>query len=259
MTAPPAPQLLPMEEADLEEAARIEIWGNPDDDMQKIIMERDRTPAGLAKLVERRRKIFRDEPITTWLKVVDPTAGAIMAWATWYYYPALTEEELARGPEVGEWPLPQWYRPFMEYRYSVMKGRPHYLLGMIVTATEYRRRGAAGMLLRWGIERADEAGVEIYLEASEAGRPFYRKSGFRELKVMEFDMSQLGYEGVDTHTCMLRPLVHWLLSNWVDPRQKRYEVKLLWTPRMVTPRELTLNKRMSIYYATEDQRDRGVA
>lgn len=126
MTAPPAPQLLPMEEADLEEAVRIEVWGNPVDDTQKVIMERERTPSGVAKLVERRRNTFLHDPMTTWLKVVDTTTDNIMAWATWYYYPALTEEEVARGPEALEWPLPQWYRPFMEYRYEVMRGRPHY-------------------------------------------------------------------------------------------------------------------------------------
>ncbi|ROW07983.1 hypothetical protein VMCG_03596 [Cytospora schulzeri] len=206
MAATPTPKLLPMEEADLEEAARIEIWGNPVNDMQKIVMERERTPAGHAKLVERRRKVFREDPMTTFLKIVDPTTGDIMAWATWYRYPAMTEEELARGPEPLEWPLPQWYLPLMKYRYEVMKGRPHYLLGMIVTAPEYRRRGAASLLVQWGIDKADEDGVEIYLEASEAGRPMYEKFGLHTLKVMDFDMAQLGYEGIDTHICMWKPV-----------------------------------------------------
>lgn len=127
MTAQLGPQLLPMEEADLEEAARMEIYGNPVDDMQRIILERERTPAGLARLTERHRKTFRgDNPKTTFLKVVDPTTGNMMAWAAWYFYPALTEEELARGPEVPEWPLPQFFLPYLEYRYEVLKGRPHY-------------------------------------------------------------------------------------------------------------------------------------
>lgn len=126
MTAPPAPQLLPMEEADFDEAARMEVYGNPVDDMQKIILERERTPAGLARLAERHRRTFRDEPKATFLKVADPATGNMMAWATWYFYPASTEEELARGPELPEWPLPQFYLPFLKYRAEVLKGRPHY-------------------------------------------------------------------------------------------------------------------------------------
>lgn len=75
---------------------------------------------------------------------------------------------------------------------------------MIVTSPDYRRRGAASLLLQWGIDSADERGVEIYLESSMAGRPLYEKFGLRTLKVFDFDMAQLGYEGIDTHTCMLR-------------------------------------------------------
>lgn len=206
MTAPPAPQLLRMEDADLEEAARMEIWGNPVDDMQKIILGRERTPAGLARLVERHRKTFRDDPRATFLKVVDPATGNMMAWAEWSFNPALTGEELARGPEVPEWPLPQFYLPYLKFRHDHLNGRPYYLLGMIVTAPEYRRRGAAGLLVRWGLDKADEDGVEIYLEASVAGRPMYEKFGLRVLKTIDFDMTQLGYAGVDTHICMWRPI-----------------------------------------------------
>lgn len=119
-----------MEEADLEEATRIEIWGNPENDMQKVLMGRVRTPEALAELVERRREAFLD-PKTTFIKVVDPTTGGLMAWATWYFYPAMTEEEMARELEVPEgpspqWPLPQWYRLYLEYRLKVLKGRPYY-------------------------------------------------------------------------------------------------------------------------------------
>ncbi|KAJ0108912.1 hypothetical protein J7T55_005455 [Diaporthe amygdali] len=199
------PQLLPMEEADLEEAVRIEIWGNPEDDMQRVLFERDRTPQAAAKLLERRRRTFLHDKHATFLKVVDPATNGIMAWATWHFCPALSEEEVAKGPVSFEWPLPQWYDSLHHFRYEVMKGRPHYLLGMIVTSPDYRRRGAASLLMQWGIEKADERGVEIYLESSLAGRPLYEKFGLRTLKVFDFDMAQLGHVGIDTHTCMLRP------------------------------------------------------
>lgn len=120
------PQLLPMEEADLEEAVRIEIWGNPQDDMQRVLLERDRTPEAVAKLLGRRRETFLRDPHAAFLKIVDPATKGIMAWATWHYCPALSEEDLASGPVALKWPLPQWYGPLQTYRYEVMKGRPHY-------------------------------------------------------------------------------------------------------------------------------------
>ncbi|KKY39123.1 hypothetical protein UCDDA912_g00834 [Diaporthe ampelina] len=104
-----------MEEADLEEAVRIEIWGNPEDDMQMALLERDRVPEAVAKLLGRRRKTFLHDKDATFLKVVDPTTKGIMAWATWHYCPTLSEEEVAKGPVVLEWPLPQWYSFLQKY------------------------------------------------------------------------------------------------------------------------------------------------
>ncbi|KAI3399938.1 hypothetical protein diail_5094 [Diaporthe ilicicola] len=202
---PATPRVLPMEEVDLEEAVRIEIWGNPEDDMQRVLFERDRTPDAVAKLLGRRRETLLHDNHATFLKVVDPATQGIMAWATWHFCPALSQEQVAKGPVPLEWPLPQWYDSLHEYRYEVIKGRPHYLLGMIVTSPEYRRRGAAALLVQWGIDRADERGVEIYIESSTAGKPLYEKFGLRTLKVFEFNMAQLGYKGIDKHTCMLRP------------------------------------------------------
>lgn len=75
---------------------------------------------------------------------------------------------------------------------------------MIVTLPEYRRRGVATSLVQWGIDAADEMGLEIYLESSVAGLPMYEKFGWRQLKSVDFDMAQLGYEGVDTHIAMVK-------------------------------------------------------
>jgi ribosomal protein S18 acetylase RimI-like enzyme len=42
----------------------------------------------------------------------------------------------------------------------------------------YQGRGLASKLLKWGIARADEEGVEIYLSSSPEGRRMYEKYGF---------------------------------------------------------------------------------
>ncbi|KAH7062471.1 hypothetical protein B0J12DRAFT_238657 [Macrophomina phaseolina] len=78
-------------------------------------------------------------------------------------------------------------------------------LSLLVTASEYRRRGTASLIIQWGIDKADEVGIEVYVDSSEARKQVYEKFGFRALKRIEFNMSQLGYEGMDVHTSMLRP------------------------------------------------------
>lgn len=53
-------------------------------------------------------------------------------------------------------------------------------LEMLATDPAFQGRGAGSQLLRWGLARADAAGVEAYLEASPAAVPLYEKLGFRE-------------------------------------------------------------------------------
>lgn len=46
----------------------------------------------------------------------------------------------------------------------------------------YQGRGLASKLLKWGLARADEEGVEVYLSSSPDGRFLYEKNGFQETR-----------------------------------------------------------------------------
>ncbi|POR38561.1 Uncharacterized protein TPAR_01259 [Tolypocladium paradoxum] len=43
---------------------------------------------------------------------------------------------------------------------------------------EHQRRGIGKMLLDWGLEQAVKEGIDCYLVATPAGRPFYQAAGF---------------------------------------------------------------------------------
>ena len=62
---------------------------------------------------------------------------------------------------------------------------------MMATRSEHQGRGAGGLLMRWGIDRADAAGVECYSSASEAGRHVYERFGFEEAGRCEFLAGQM--------------------------------------------------------------------
>lgn len=64
---------------------------------------------------------------------------------------------------------------------EIMKGRRHWYLEFIATVPEYQGKGAAGQLLRWGIQKSVEEGTETYLEASPDGKPIYEHLGFQEV------------------------------------------------------------------------------
>lgn len=46
---------------------------------------------------------------------------------------------------------------------------------------DHRRRGIGSLLIEWGIKKAVELGLEIFVEAVELGVPFYLKHGFHIL------------------------------------------------------------------------------
>ena len=62
-----------------------------------------------------------------------------------------------------------------------MGERRHWYLELLAARPEWQGKGVGSALLRWGLERADEEGVEAYLEASPAGKGLYEKMGFREV------------------------------------------------------------------------------
>lgn len=51
---------------------------------------------------------------------------------------------------------------------------------MLATHPQWERRGAGSMIIQWGCDRADEAGVVAYIDASKKGKGLYQKFGFED-------------------------------------------------------------------------------
>jgi GNAT superfamily N-acetyltransferase len=51
-------------------------------------------------------------------------------------------------------------------------------LNIIFTHPSYRRHGAGDLIMNWGIQRAKEMGVEMWIDATIHGIPLYKKHGF---------------------------------------------------------------------------------
>jgi hypothetical protein len=49
---------------------------------------------------------------------------------------------------------------------------------MLSTIPEYRRLGVTNMLVKWGVDLADRDELECFVDASDEGRPVYKKFGF---------------------------------------------------------------------------------
>lgn len=100
--------------AALNEAMSIEMLGNPQDIL----------PRQLTSSLRRRGETALHDQNATFLEVVDPATNGHMAWATWGYYPALSNGE-ANSTVAFEWPLPQWCSLLQKCSDEVMTGQPH--------------------------------------------------------------------------------------------------------------------------------------
>ncbi|OJD35177.1 acyl-n-acyltransferase [Diplodia corticola] len=187
--------------------------------------------SSLDKTTAQRLHAFRTDPAAHFVKVVDCTsnagnddsataAPAIIACARWDiprrhgHRPAANDnddddDQLIPDDELIPEFRPAVYRalfgPLRAAHAELMGARPHAHLATLVTDPDEGRRGAGGMLVRWGLERADAEGLEAYVDASPAGEGLYARSGFEVVRRVGFDLGRWGGgEGVVEHVCMWR-------------------------------------------------------
>jgi len=91
------------------------------------------------------------------------------------------------------WPANQkigdhFFRSLMQNHIDIMGERKHWYLEILATKQEYQGKGAGSMILKWGLQKADEDGVESFLEASPAGLPIYERYGWKERGRLVIDL-----------------------------------------------------------------------
>lgn len=77
-------------------------------------------------------------------------------------------------------------------------------LVILFSHPEHRRRGAGGLLVRWGCEKADEYGVISSLHASPEGLSLYLKNGFVVVEQYDLDLRPWGVDDTTVRRAMLR-------------------------------------------------------
>ena len=69
----------------------------------------------------------------------------------------------------------------------------------LVTLPSHRGKGAAGLLIRWGIDQAEKDSVPAYLEAGIMGRPIYERYGFVQVgDLLQVDLKNFGVDMIFT-------------------------------------------------------------
>ncbi|KAK5083715.1 hypothetical protein LTR05_006219 [Lithohypha guttulata] len=143
-------------------------------------------------------KQVEEDPTTRWLKVVDtdlfdPDKG--IAFAKWHVYadqPANTGRSRSFGEGCNIEACEFVFGGVSKSRDSIIGGKNFVYLAILATDPDHQRRGAAGLLVKWGVEEAKRYNLPLYVESSEAGHELYKKYGFKDFELYEIDMSKWG-------------------------------------------------------------------
>jgi predicted N-acetyltransferase YhbS len=69
------------------------------------------------------------------------------------------------------------------------------VLTTLISRADWRRQGAGGMLLQWGIQQAAKDGAPAYLEAVPSAVSTYERHGFEHIQDTKVDCCDWGMEG----------------------------------------------------------------
>lgn len=80
----------------------------------------------------------------------------------------------------------------------------HSDLALFFVHPEYQRKGIGSLLLKWGKNKADEAGAKIWLTSTPQAMPVYEKNGWKVRDTYEIDLEKYGGQGNYVRYWMLR-------------------------------------------------------
>ncbi|KAH7030041.1 acyl-CoA N-acyltransferase [Macrophomina phaseolina] len=208
-------EIRPLEEADVPTMVHITSISLNSSGILRLMHDDPPHPRYVEQRLDKVRQTL-SKPTAHLLKVVDTDNNdEIVACAHWEIYANGRSDEQLKELEQPFEPLEEERERFGQVQrdffgsYLTRVRRelgktPHYFLNLLITHPNHYRRGAGSMLIRWGTQKADNAGLICFLEASQAGRPLYKRHGFEDRETTEFDLAKYGGTGVDKNTTMIR-------------------------------------------------------
>lgn len=200
-------ELQPLQPEDLEAWVRVHYQAFKNTSIGCMWIREPSAESFTISAKSRGRELLEPNPTAHFFKVVDTELGsAPVAVAMWHVYQHERPEDNVRRQFVLPAPFPEECRPARERfmaniygsRWDVLGTKPHIILETLVCLPSHHRRGAGGMLVKWGTDKADELGLLAYLEASAQGKGLYLKYGFQTIGELECDLSEFG-GGHDVH------------------------------------------------------------
>jgi GNAT superfamily N-acetyltransferase len=137
------------------------------------------------------------DPTTRYLKAFLPS-GEIIGMAKWNFFdtpgPHYPWPKDGYAPDANLKFLRWFFGSSDQKRNEVMvgRGKGYLYMAILCVGPEWQRMGVGKRLLEWGLEKADREGLEVWIEASPAGKGLYEKMGWREVGVLDVDLVKWG-------------------------------------------------------------------
>ncbi|KIW94951.1 uncharacterized protein Z519_04931 [Cladophialophora bantiana CBS 173.52] len=181
--------LRPADEADAPRIVEIERLAYASNPLNPILFPGPFPAEATAERAEGLVKQLHEDPTIRWMKVLDTGTGEIAAFAKWNIIKEPREPSRARqfGPGCNVEACEEFFGGIHRKRNELMGGKAYCLLDLLQTDPKYQGRGAGGMLIKWGLDIADELRLPAYLESSPAAHNLYQKFGFRDIDKTTLD------------------------------------------------------------------------
>jgi GNAT superfamily N-acetyltransferase len=215
-------ELHPMTEADADAHLAI-MWASFGTDLMSVFYPKGMSANDREHMKADTLKSMRKNKPTEqflYIKAIDtdlPADAQIISTAKWQIYPRQrSEEELDQDAKEGSRDtmfsegadveaMKAFFSELADRRKERFGGEPYVLLSILAVHPEHQRRGLGALQLKYGLEKADEMGLRVYLESSPKGKGLYKKYGFEEEGTMKFDARSYGRAEDVPHTYMTRP------------------------------------------------------
>lgn len=113
-----------------------------------------------------------------------PTSEELVGFAVWLYItPSSPLDSIETDKKEKQDPslLNRFFAKMNRTREETMKAKSYWYLKLLCISPNHQRKGLGTKLLRWGVDKAEEQGIDAYLESSPMGKRAYLKAGFRVL------------------------------------------------------------------------------
>ena len=213
----PSLALVPASPSDLEALVRLEFEACAEDHGFPYIFPKGPTMNSVTHFVNTYQKDMEEDPTCHFMIVKDAMTGDVASFAIWHFYPPKSQDDFDQESTVSDLPLPsdanrelgeRCIRNSIRKRHAVVTStigidKPYAFLAALGTSPKYQRRGAASLLLKWGLERCDDRDLAVYVESAPPALQLYKKYGFEEVSDLKLELAPWR-EGKFINKCMVR-------------------------------------------------------